>query len=69
MSHDDFESGSYTLALQAGKIVEHQLQYNGSAPCPGCGIIINPLEFMTNQGLCNDCTNERNARRVAGKMA
>lgn len=61
--------GGETLELQAFKIAQNATMYKGSAPCPQCGVIINPVEFMYNQGLCNPCKTDRNARRVKGKMA
>lgn len=65
----DSEDGDLTLELQAYKIAQNATMYKGSAPCPQCGIVMNPVEFMYNQGLCNPCRNNRTARRVKGKMA
>lgn len=61
--------GGETLELQAYKIVQNTLQYNSSHPCPQCGVIINPVEYMYNKGLCNSCLNARVERRLRGKMA
>lgn len=64
----DDGDGAFTLELQAHKIAENATLYKGSAPCPQCGVIINPVEFMYNKGLCSPCTNDRRAKRVQGKM-
>jgi hypothetical protein len=61
--------GAETLELQAFKIAQNQIKYNGSAPCPQCGVVVSPVEYMYNQGVCNSCRNERTARRVKGKMS
>lgn len=61
--------GGETLELQAFKIAQNATMYKGSHPCPTCGVMMNPVEFMYNQGICNSCRNDRAARRVKGKMA
>lgn len=61
--------GGETLELQAYDIIQNQLKYNGSAPCPQCGVVISPVEYMYNDGLCTSCRNERATQRVKGKMA
>jgi hypothetical protein len=65
----DDGDGAYTLELQAARIAKNATLYKGSAPCPQCGVIINPVEFMYNKGLCSPCSNDRRAKRVRGKMA
>ena len=60
--------GAETLELQAYKIAENATMYRGSHPCPQCGIMLNPIEYMYN-GICNQCNNIRTAQRVKGKMA
>jgi hypothetical protein len=61
--------GAETLELQAARITKNATLYKGSAPCPQCGVIINPVEFMYNKGLCSPCSNDRRTKRVRGKMA
>jgi hypothetical protein len=61
--------GAETLELQAFKIAQNAVLYKGSAPCPQCGVIMNPTEFMYSQlGLCSPCGEKRKQRRVKGKM-
>lgn len=69
MASDDFDSGAYPLSLQAAQVAKAQTIYRGSSPCPACGIIVNPVEFMYNKGLCNPCRDDGAARRVKGRMA
>lgn len=62
--------GGETLELQAYKIAQNAILYKGSAPCPQCGVIMNPTEYMySSMGLCPPCGEARRARRVKGKMA
>jgi hypothetical protein len=61
--------GAETLELQAFKIAQNATLYKGSAPCPQCGVIVNPVEFMYSKGLCPPCYNDKLSRRVKGKMA
>ena len=61
--------GMLAMELQARQIAENATRYNGSAPCPTCGVVMNPVEFMTNRGHCLSCVTQRNAQRVKGKMA
>jgi len=65
----DTEGGGYPLELQARQIMENATLYRGSAPCPQCGVIMNPVEFMMSKGLCPECLNNKMAQRVKGKMA
>jgi predicted RNA-binding Zn-ribbon protein involved in translation (DUF1610 family) len=60
--------GGETLELQAWKFAQNEINYRGSAPCPTCGIIMNPVEAMYSL-LCPTCKEGRAARRVKGKMA
>lgn len=60
--------GSETLELQAFKVAQNATMYKGSHPCPSCGIVINPVQYLY-QGVCNQCKNDRAAQRVKGKMA
>ena len=61
--------GAETLELQAWKIAQNQIEYRGSAPCPTCGVIMNPVEFMYSKGTCAPCTEVRMAQRVGRKLA
>lgn len=61
--------GMETLELQAYKIAQNATMYRGSAPCPLCGVIVNPVEFMYNKGLCAPCKETRLSKRIKGKMA
>jgi hypothetical protein len=64
------EDGSLTLELQAYKIAQNATQYRGSHPCPMCGVVINPTQYLYTQlGLCGPCGEERKAKRIKGKMA
>lgn len=62
--------GGETLELQAWKIAQNATLYRGSAPCPQCGVVMNPTEFLySNLGICPPCGDKRRAARVKGKMA
>lgn len=66
----DDGDGAFTLELQAYKIAQNATMGRGKAPCPQCGVIMNPVEYMYSiDGLCPPCNNSRRARRVKGKMA
>lgn len=65
----DTEGGGYTLELQAKKIAENAMNYNGSAPCPTCGVIMNPMEFLQYQGRCVSCVSQERATRIKNRMA
>lgn len=65
----DDGDGAYTLELQAFQIAKNSTNYKGSAPCPQCGVLMNPVEFMYSKGLCNPCGEARRAKRIKGKMA
>ena len=60
--------GGETMELQAKKIAENATLYRGSAPCPTCGVIMNPVEFMANRGHCLSCVTQKRIRRAANKM-
>lgn len=61
--------GAETLELQSGAIAKNAMVYVGSAPCPQCGIVMDPVKYMYSKGLCAPCESDRSARRVKGKMA
>jgi hypothetical protein len=65
----DTDGGGYTLELQAGKVAQNIALYHGSSPCPQCGVIMNPVEFMYSNGLCTGCTEKRQAHRVKNRLA
>lgn len=66
----DDGDGAYTLELQAYKVVKNATIGKGKAPCPQCGLIMNPVEYMYSiNGLCNPCHEVRKAKRIKGKMA
>jgi len=60
--------GAETMELQAKKVMQNAMHYRGSAPCPTCGVIMNPVEFMYNQGKCLNCLTQQKASRIKGKM-
>jgi hypothetical protein len=65
----DMESGSYTLDMQAKKVVANQMAYNGSHPCPQCGVIMNPVAAMYSKGMCPQCFAQHSAKRLKNRMA
>lgn len=65
----DDGDGAYTLELQAQQIAKNATIYRGSAPCPQCGVIMDPVQFMYSKGLCSPCHEARAERRVKGRLA
>ena len=65
----DDGDGMITMELQAKQIADNATKYNGSAPCPTCGVIMNPVEFLSNKGHCLSCTTAKNAKRIKEKMS
>lgn len=66
----DDGNGSLPLELQAFKIAQNAILYRGSAPCPLCGVIMNPTEYMYSiLGTCPPCGEAKRAKRIKGKMA
>jgi len=63
-----YGDGSETLEWQAKTIAENATRYNGSAPCPTCGVIMNPVEFMQNKGHCLSCLTQGRAKLAQDKM-
>lgn len=61
--------GAETLELQAFKIAENAIKYRGSHPCPACGVVMNPVEFLYGKGVCQECLEARAVRRVKGRLA
>lgn len=65
----DDGDGMLTMELQAKKIAENATIYNGSSACPTCGMVINPVEFLANQGHCLSCVTQKRVQRAREKMA
>lgn len=65
----DDGDGALTMELQARKIAENATIYRGSSPCPSCGVIMNPVEFMQNRGRCMECLTQERARRAKNRMS
>lgn len=63
--------GGDAFELQAGRIADslNQPHSRGSAPCPGCGNVVNPVEFLYNNGICSGCRSIRAQSRVRGRLA
>jgi hypothetical protein len=65
----DDGDGALTIELQAFQVAKNALNYRGSHPCPACGIIMNPVEYMyTKLGVCPDCGEKRRQDRINRKM-
>ena len=60
--------GAETLEIQARKIAENATLYKGSAPCPTCGVIMNPVEALYSKGMCAACYAQKMSDRVKRKM-
>ncbi len=65
----DDGDGAYTIELQAAQIAKNATLYRGSAPCPQCGVIMDPVQFMYSKGLCPSCHEHRASQRVKNKLA
>lgn len=65
----DDGDGALTLELQAHQIMQNATHYNGSQMCPGCGIIMNPVQALQSAGLCINCTSHKHDQRVKRRMA
>jgi hypothetical protein len=55
--------GGETLELQAWQIAQNIANNSGSHPCPQCGIITNPVEYLYYKGLCYPCYTNKLSRR------
>jgi hypothetical protein len=64
----DDGDGSYTMELQAGKIAANAGLYPATAPCPQCGVIMNPVQYMYSKGLCPSCHDNRMSRRAKNRL-
>jgi hypothetical protein len=60
--------GAEMMEMQARQIAENATRYKGSAPCPACGIIMNPVEALYSKGMCVNCYSQKLADRVKRKM-
>ena len=60
--------GGEVLELQAKQLAQNATKYNGSAPCPTCGVLMNPVEFMQNKGHCLSCLTQNKATLLHSKM-
>ncbi len=65
----DDGDGAFILEMQAKKIVDNMMTYNGSHPCPQCGVIMNPVTAMYSKGMCPDCYSQHSAKRLKDRMA
>ena len=64
----DDGDGAFIMEIQARKIAENATLYKGSAPCPTCGIIMNPVEFIQNRGHCLSCVSQKRATLISKGM-
>lgn len=65
----DDGDGMITMELQAKKIAENATMYKGSHPCPTCGVVMNPVEFLSShKGRCLNCVTQERAQRAKNKM-
>lgn len=65
----DDGDGAFTLELQAKQVAQNATMYGGSSPCPQCGVIMDPVQFMYSLGLCPPCQNDKMKRRVDQRLA
>lgn len=61
--------GGEMMELQAYQVMKNIMTHNGSNPCPACGIIMNPVEFLYGKGVCPECLEKRAVKRVKGRLA
>ena len=64
----DEDGGGFTLELQAQQVANNLAKYKGSSMCPGCGMVLSPVEVMHN-ALCQGCQHKQHAKRLKGRMA
>jgi predicted RNA-binding Zn-ribbon protein involved in translation (DUF1610 family) len=60
--------GAEMLELQAYQISQNAIKYPGKAPCPSCGVVMSPVQYMYGL-LCPECKEKKAAARVARRMA
>jgi ribosomal protein S27AE len=63
----DDGDGALTVELQAYQIAQNAILYKGSRPCPQCGVVVNPTEYMYGI-LCAKCTDVRKNKRSNGRI-
>lgn len=61
--------GGEMMELQAYQIMRNVAEHNGSHPCPACGVVMNPVEFLYGKGVCPECLDKRNQKRIEGRLA
>ena len=61
--------GAETMEMQAHTVVNNLLNYNGSQPCPSCGVIMSPVQYMYSSGICPSCHEQRMTTRIQRKLA
>jgi len=61
--------GGETIELQAYAVAKGATMYKGSHPCPQCGLVMDPVQYMYSKGVCPTCENSRRERRVKGMMS
>lgn len=64
----DDGDGSFMMEIQARQIAENATRYKGSAPCPACGVVMNPVEALYSKGMCPACYAQKMSNRVKRKM-
>jgi hypothetical protein len=64
----DDGDGSFMMEIQARQIAENATRYKGSAPCPACGIVMNPVEALYSKGMCASCYSQKMSKRIKRKM-
>jgi len=65
----DDGDGALTMELQAGEVAQNATVYNGSSACPTCGVVMNPVEFLSNQGHCLRCMTKKRVKRAKEMIA
>jgi hypothetical protein len=62
----DDGDGAFAIEMLAGQSPQDILQtmYNGSAPCQGCGAMMNPLTTLYTGNMCPDCMTKKGAKRA-----
>lgn len=64
----DDGDGALAMELQAFKIAQNATMYKGSRPCPQCGVVMSPTEYMYNV-LCAPCLGARSKARLKGRLS
>lgn len=61
-------AGAMDVSLETQQDLK-KTYYNGSKPCTGCGLAMNPVEAMHSTGLCPSCKRRKSTKLVKGRMA